>query len=112
MAEENGTSKLTFFLIGFGLGAVVALLFAPKSGKELRSDIAESTRRGLEKASETYDTTRERAKALAASGREKAGEWIEDAKEAVTSQKGRIAAAYEAGKQAYREEKERLTDES
>ena len=112
MAENNGASKLAFFLVGFGIGAVVALLFAPKSGRELRNDIAESTRRGLDKASEAYDVARERTKELATTGREKAAELVEEAKETVTRQKGRIAAAVEAGKQAYREEKERLGEES
>lgn len=32
--------KLMFLLIGGGIGATLALLFAPKSGSELRSDIA------------------------------------------------------------------------
>jgi gas vesicle protein len=94
MAEENGANKLTYFLIGFGLGAVVALLFAPKSGKELREDIAERTRRGIEKAGETYETAREKAKEI-----------VQEAKETVSRGKERLAAAVEAGKQAYREEK-------
>ncbi len=37
--RDNGDSvstKLTFFLVGAGIGAVLALLFAPKSGEELR----------------------------------------------------------------------------
>lgn len=44
----------TYFLIGSGIGAVVALLFAPKSGSELRGEIAEVSRKG-------YDATKEKA---------------------------------------------------
>ena len=33
--------KLMLFLIGGGIGATLALLFAPKSGSEFRSDIAD-----------------------------------------------------------------------
>lgn len=111
MAEDNGASKFAYFVIGFGFGAVVALLFAPKSGREIRADIADTTRRSLDKASEAYQTTRERAKELASTGREKAVEVIEEAKETVTKQRDRLSAAIEAGKQAYQEEKKKLAEE-
>ena len=41
MAENNGTSKVFFMglLAGGAIGALLALLYAPKSGKELRADI-------------------------------------------------------------------------
>lgn len=51
------TNGLTYFLIGGGIGAVVALLFAPKSGNALRSDIADISRKG-------YDATLEKANDL------------------------------------------------
>jgi gas vesicle protein len=43
-----------YFLIGSGIGAAIALLFAPKSGSEFRGDIADLTRKG-------YDATSEKA---------------------------------------------------
>lgn len=48
---------LTYLLAGAGIGAALALLFAPKPGNELRSDIADVTRKG-------YDATIEKAKDL------------------------------------------------
>ena len=48
--ESSASTKLTYLLIGGGIGAILALLFAPKSGQELREDIADATRKGLEKA--------------------------------------------------------------
>lgn len=110
MSRDHESSKLAYFLIGVGVGAVVALLFAPKSGRELREDIADRTRRGMDKASEAYHATRERARELAATGREKAVEMIEHAKEAVAEQRSRLSAAVDAGKQAYREEKQKLLE--
>jgi gas vesicle protein len=41
-------TDLIYLLLGAGVGAILALLFAPKSGKELRSEIADVTRRGLD----------------------------------------------------------------
>ena len=46
---------LTYLLIGTGIGAALALLFAPKSGMELRGEIADVTRKG-------YDATLDKAK--------------------------------------------------
>lgn len=42
--------KLMFFMIGGGIGAAAALLFAPKSGRELRSDVANLIDNGYGKA--------------------------------------------------------------
>ena len=122
--EESGTStKLTYLLIGGGIGAMLALLFAPKSGEELRGDIADATRKGIEKSKETaalvgeragdyYEVTREKATGLyqtaqdkAGELKEKAGELTEKAKEAVVATKNPFSAALEAGKEAYQEEK-------
>lgn len=117
--EESGaTTKLTYLLIGGGIGALLALLFAPKSGVELRSDIADATRKGVEKSKETYalvgekagdyyEVTREKAGEYYQTGRDKAGEYVEKAKSAVTSASNPISAALEAGKEAYADEKRR-----
>lgn len=58
--STRGFTKLSgvmYFLIGSGIGAAIALLFAPKSGSEFRSDIADVTRKG-------YDATLEKATEL------------------------------------------------
>lgn len=115
--EETGAStKLTYLLIGGGIGAIIALLFAPKSGVELREDIADVTRKGLEKGKETaaqlqdrageyYEVSREKAGDLYATAQEKAGELTEKAKEAAARTANPFSAAIEAGKQAYQDEK-------
>ncbi len=117
--EETGaTTKLTYLLIGGGIGAILALLFAPKSGEELRGDIADVTRKGIEKGKETatlvgekagdyYEVTREKAGELYSSAQEKAGALSEKAKDAVSSASNPFSAALEAGKEAYTDEKRR-----
>ncbi|MEO6049886.1 MAG: YtxH domain-containing protein [Pyrinomonadaceae bacterium] len=45
---------LMYFIAGTGIGAAIALLFAPKAGYELRGNIADVTRKG-------YDATLEKA---------------------------------------------------
>ena len=96
MSENESSSsaeKLTFLLIGAGIGATLALLFAPKSGRELRGDIADYTRRGVDAAG-AYGAARERVSQSA-----------EAVADIASRQKDQIQAAIEAGKQAYREEK-------
>lgn len=123
--ETSATTKLSYLLIGGGIGAILALLFAPKSGQELRGDIADATRKGIEKGKETaamvgekagdyYEVTREKAGELYQSAQEKAGELkdkagdlSEKAREAVSATKNPFSAAIEAGKDAYKEEKRR-----
>ena len=116
--EAGATTKLTYLLIGGGIGAVLALLFAPKSGTELRGDIADATRKGLEKGKETaslvgeragdyYEVTRERAGELYQNAQEKAGELSERAKQVAARSTNPFSAALEAGKEAYSEEKRR-----
>ena len=130
MAENDGSGaaeKLTFLLVGAGIGATLALLFAPKSGRELRGDIADYTKRGVDaageqarilggRASELYGTASNRASELYGNAAGRVTEAYGTARERVAAgagtvsevasrQKEQIAAAIEAGKQAYREEK-------
>lgn len=125
--NDNISARLTYLLIGGGIGAVIALLFAPKSGQELRGDLADATRKGIDKsreaaqqvgerAGEYYESTRERAGELytqAASkasevysqASEKVGEVTQSARETAARQTSTVAAAIDAGKKAYQEEK-------
>lgn len=116
--REDGSvsTKLTYLLIGGGIGAVIALLFAPKSGYELRGDIADATRKGIEKgkesaahlqerAGEYYEVGRERASEYIHTAQEKAGEFAEKARSAAATTANPFTAAVEAGKEAYIAEK-------
>lgn len=116
--ESDVGMRLTYLLVGAGVGAVIALLFAPKSGQELRGDIADATRKGIdrtreaatqlgERAGDYYEGARDRASELYSTGREKAGEVASAARDAAQRRGGGLSAAIEAGKQAYREEKRR-----
>ncbi|MFL6466580.1 MAG: YtxH domain-containing protein, partial [Pyrinomonadaceae bacterium] len=93
--DSSVTTKLTYLLIGGGIGAVIALLFAPKSGIELREDIADATRKGLEKSKEAAAQLQERAGEYYEVGRERAGEIISSAQERAgeLAEKARTAAA-------------------
>ena len=113
---ENISTRLTYLLIGGGIGAILALLFAPKSGQELRGDIADATRKGIDRsreaaqqlgdrAGEYYEATRGRAAELYSQAADRVGEVAQSAREAAARQGGTLTAAIDAGKKAYQEEK-------
>ena len=113
---ESISTRLTFLLIGGGIGAILALLFAPKSGHELRGDIADATRKGIDRsreaaqqlgdrAGEYYEATRTRATELYSQASDKVTEVAQTAREAAARQTGTLTAAIDAGKKAYQDEK-------
>ncbi|MEJ7849497.1 MAG: YtxH domain-containing protein [Pyrinomonadaceae bacterium] len=121
--EASATTKLTYLVIGGGIGAVIALLLAPKSGHELRGDIADVTRKGLEKGKETaaqlqeragdyYEVSREKASEFYQTASDKAGEFAEKAKSVASGTANPFTAAVEAGKDAYVAEKRRTESKS
>lgn len=85
-------SKLGYFFLGLGVGVAVGLLFAPKSGEETRALIKN-------RANDSADYLKKRSGDL----KESANEIIDRSRDAVTRQKEQLAAAVQAGKQAYRE---------
>lgn len=114
--NDNISTRLTYLLIGGGIGAILALLFAPKSGQELRGDIADATRKGIDKsreaahelgqrAGEYYEVGRDRATEFYSTATESVSDVAQKARDAVNRQTGTVSAAIEAGKKAYQEEK-------
>lgn len=114
-------------LVGGLIGAALGILFAPKSGRETREDIARKTDELLAKAREEYEKAAEKsriayeeaaAKLKAAEGvaREKAGELegklgqlATQGMESLAENKSRLKRAIDAGVETYREEKNKTS---
>ncbi len=134
--EENKMAKglMLGFLTGGIVGAVIALLYAPKSGKELRNDIKQKKDELLDDTTEYMKIAKAKANELINEGKKNSEQLIKDAKEkakallddantvlneakAKTSDKlgaakekivtetERIKDAFKAGLDAYNEEK-------
>lgn len=82
MASQKGKDLLVGAIVGTVLGAVTALLFAPKSGRELRADIAEQYNNVSEKTQEIAGQLAEKSKEVAKSVSEHTVEWAGKTKEA------------------------------
>ena len=89
MADDN---KFSYFFLGLGVGVAVGMLFAPKSGAETR-ELLKS------KADEGKDYIKRHSHEW----KESAGDYIERGKQTIQRQKDQVAAAVEAGRQAYRD---------
>ena len=103
--NNGGGDKLAFFLAGAGIGAVLALLFAPKSGRETRELIARTATDSRDyinnKVSEGKQIVEQKSRRFS----DDFTSFVDKSKEAVQRQKEQLTAAFEAGKAAYREEK-------
>lgn len=93
MAENVG-AKISYFIVGLGIGTLVGILFAPKSGEETREFLTQKADEGREYAQKKARELRERAEDL-----------IERSKDIINREKGSIAAAVEAGKETYQRER-------
>jgi len=119
MAEESKSYGLAWFLAGLGVGALVGVLYAPKSGRETREDIVSGAKEGTEylrtrtrqaadevsaivdKGKDQVTEYVERGRQAVDRGRAQWEEFVERGKSLVSEQAGRVSTAVDAGRQAY-----------
>ncbi len=95
MANDRGDAAgyLGWFLFGTALGAAAAVLLAPKTGQETRDLLSEKSEEWARRAQE-----------LAGEAQGRAGQWLDKSRELFEEQTQRLMSAFEAGKDAIREE--------
>lgn len=76
---KSAGNSLMYLLIGGGIGATLGLLFAPKPGKELRQDVSEGVKYGLETANEKVSLLKETAGEKVSQLKETAGDYYQKA---------------------------------
>lgn len=95
MSDRDSGNSFMWFLAGLGFGALMGVLYAPRSGRETREAIRNSAQEGSE-----YLKTRGRE------ARENMNEWVERGKEVVSRKKEELGSALDSAKQAYRQASE------
>jgi gas vesicle protein len=105
MSENNGSSNLLFFLAGASLGAVVALLYAPQSGKKTREYISDKADEGKDYLKDKSKELREQAEEYVERGKDLVSHQVDRGKDLVARQKEQLSAALEAVKDGYKEAK-------
>jgi gas vesicle protein len=91
--QGDSGSSLGWFLLGAALGAAAALLTTPRTGRQTRDLLSEHG----------GDVAR-RAQEWAGEAQNQAGEWLDKSREMFEEQTERLISAFEAGKEAMREE--------
>jgi len=91
--RSDAGGYMGWFLFGAVLGAGIAILLTPRTGAQARELLAE---RGGDVARRAQDLANE------AQGR--AGEWLDKSRELFEEQTQRLMSAFEAGRDAMREE--------
>jgi gas vesicle protein len=84
-------SKLMYFMLGGGIGAAIALLFAPKSGREVRQDIADVAVKGYDETLEAANKLRHGAVEYYDTAKERAGDLLTVAGEKISAVKAEIS---------------------
>jgi gas vesicle protein len=85
MAEDSKIHHLGWFLAGIGVGAVVGILYAPKSGRETRESLANSAREGTEYVKKTAAQASEQVGAFVDKSKEQVGAFVDKSKEHVST---------------------------
>jgi len=99
MSDEKGVSTgtvLVSFVAGAAIGAGLALLYAPKSGTEMRENLTDLAEDALCKIKEYTREAQEKIKTA-----------LDEGKESLDEKKSVLAAAIEAGREAMQKEKDR-----
>jgi len=97
--SQHRVQRLRQRAIGKGL----ALLYAPRSGQETRDLLSDRVRETAERGRELKEQAVGRGRALV----DEASQYVDRQKQEIDSRKERFTAAVEAGRQAYREEKQK-----
>ena len=104
--ERNGGASgvVLSFLVGALSGAALAILFAPRSGRETRELLSEKLRETGERGREAGERALQKGREAA----EDAARYLDRQRDALEKRRERLASAVEAGRQAYRDEKEKM----
>jgi gas vesicle protein len=91
--DEKIVKRVSYMLVGLGIGSLIGTLFAPKSGEETREYLTDTAKEASEYAQTQAREIKGRAEDL-----------IERGKEVVAQKKEQIAAAVNAGLEVYHQE--------
>jgi len=106
-AFEKERSIFVPFLLGGLVGAGIALLLAPKSGKEMRKDIKDFAVKTRDTLSTTVDTTIDKGKVLYEEGKTAVAGAMDKGAALYEEGKTAVVGAIEAGKDAFLKERNR-----
>lgn len=100
MEDKSGFG---YFLLGLGIGVAAGVLWAPRTGEELRQIIADRAGESADYLKDRAQDGTEYVKNRADEVKQSAVDLYDKGRTTVVRQKDTLNAAVEAGKQAYRD---------
>jgi gas vesicle protein len=101
MSDERGHSGASValaFILGGALGGCLALIMAPEPGRKTRERLRGLATEARERALDTAEDVRDRVEDL-----------LDQGKSTLEEKKTAVSAAYQAGRDAFQRERERVT---
>ena len=97
---EKHSGGVGDFLLGALIGAGVALLFAPRSGRETRADISRRARAAQDRVRDVATGVTDQVVDTFETARSRIEEQLESARDAIVNKKEQVSRAMEAGREA------------
>lgn len=108
---DDGLKKIAgAFLIGGAIGAIVALFYAPQTGKQTRKDISRTARKIKREAVDLVDDTIDYIHDFTGDIKDKVSDIIDSGKELSNSAKKEILKNLEHGQKVLEKQKKRIAD--
>ena len=109
MCEDNKTIAGAF-LVGGLIGAAIALLYAPKAGRETRRDISKAAKKIKRDAVELVEDTIQSIDEFAGDVKDKATDIIERGVEISDTAKKEVVKSFEYGQKIIEKQKKRIIE--
>jgi len=98
MADNDSAGGFGWFLAGLGIGALVGVLYAPKSGKETRDDLMAGALDAKDRANELYEQGKTQVNAYAEQGKQAASEYVDKSKQVASEYVDKGKEYYDKGR--------------
>ena len=108
--DKDATRIMSAFLLGGLIGATVALLYAPKSGRETRKDLSKAAKRVKRGAADLVEDITESVADFTSEMKDKATDIAERGRELSENARKEIAATLEHGQKALEKQRKRIVD--
>jgi gas vesicle protein len=108
--NESSVGSFGWFMAGLGIGALVGVLYAPKSGKETREDIVAGALDARDRANELYNQGVQTASEYVEQGKQVASQYVDQSKQVAAAYVDKGKEYYDKGRQQWGEYVEKGKD--
>jgi gas vesicle protein len=108
--DKDATRITGAFLLGGLIGAAIALLYAPKSGRETRKDISKAAKRVKRGAVDLVEDVTDSVSDFTSDMKDKAADIIDRGKELSEGARKEILATLEHGQKVIEKQRKRIID--